>query len=109
MDLQEILASLRATDPDTLGEVPGMVDQIAQIVGDRQAGADAMVAELNEALTSRDAEIQRLQAENYKLMTAVGSASAAATEPADDPGNGADDDGAGDEELDINEYIKEED
>lgn len=105
MELQELFEALRATDPDTLEGVPGMVDQIAQIVGDRQAGADATIAELNEAMASRDAEIQRLQAENYKLMTAVGSADKGDEEETSEPDPS--EDGSDDEELDINEYIKE--
>lgn len=96
MDIDELLNGLRATDADTLGDMPGMVDQVAQYIGDLNTNSQAALMEVNQALEEKDAEIQRLQAENYKLMVAAGSAqgddTAAAPEPdpADDSGDTSD-------------------
>ena len=78
MGLEEILESMRGWEVE---DAPGYADQIAQLFGDAKAGADASLAEVNSALEQKDAEIQRLQAENYKLMSAVGSAGAVSTDP----------------------------
>ena len=101
MTLDELLDAIRGADADAIGDFPGYADEIARIVGDGRAGADAALAEANEALAAKDAEIQRLQAENYKLMVAAGDgASDSAPEPVEDP-----------EPEDINpeDYISEED
>lgn len=81
MNIDEILAALRTTDADTLGDMPGMVDQVAQYIGDLNTNSQAALMEVNQQLEARDAEIQRLQAENYKLMVAVGSSNEQTSEP----------------------------
>lgn len=105
MDLDELLGNMRGWE---IEDAPGYADQIAQIVGDIRSGSDAALAEVNAALEAKDAEIQRLQAENYKLMSAVGSAAgedAGEDAPEEDPET--------DEENapvdDVTEYVEEED
>lgn len=105
MDLDELLGNMRGWE---IEDAPGYADQIAQIVGDIRSGSDAALAEVNAALEAKDAEIQRLQAENYKLMSAVGSAAGeddSATDDASDP--------EPDEENapvdDVTDYVEEED
>lgn len=105
MGLDELLDALRAITADDVESVGGYADDIARLVGDMRSGADASIAEANEALAARDAEIQRLQAENYKLMTALGSAIDA--EPGPEPTG----EGEGEEvdDFDISDYIEKED
>lgn len=96
MDIDELLNGLRGMDADTLGDMPGMVDQVAQYIGDLNTNSQAALMEVNQQLESQAAEIQRLQAENYKLMVAAGSAQGDDTQaesepdPADEGGDTSD-------------------
>lgn len=103
MTVEELLDALRGIDADTIGEIGGYADEIARVVGDMSAGADASLKEANDALAAKDAEIQRLQAENYKLMTSLGSA--IDTEQESEPDGSGEDEEV--EDFDITEYIKE--
>lgn len=102
MGLEEILEAMRGWE---VQDAPGYADQIAQLFGDATAGADAALAEVNSSLEQRDAEIQRLQAENYKLMSAVGSAGAVSADP-DPTGPEPEPDGEDSPVDDITEYIE---
>ena len=100
MGLDEILEALRGAE-----ETSGYADSIAQIFADTRAGGESALAEANAALEAANGEIQRLQAENYKLMTSIGSATDDTdTQPADD------DEPTEDAPVeDVTEYIEEED
>ena len=106
MDIKEILDALRAVDADTLGDVGGYADQIAQYLGDLQTGSDATIAELNKALEANAAEIQRLQAENYRLMTANASAGEGADDGGEEPDGSEDREDEDEYRIDIEDYIK---
>lgn len=100
MGLDEILEALRGNE-----ETNGYADSIAQIFADTRAGGESALAEANAALEAANGEIQRLQAENYKLMTSIGSS-------ADDtPVQPSDDDAPGDDAPvdDVTEFIEKED
>lgn len=102
MGLEEILEAMRGWE---VQDAPGYADQIAQLFGDATAGADAALAEVNSSLEQKDAEIQRLQAENYKLMSAVGSAGGASADP--DPTDPAPEPDSEDAPVaDITEFIE---
>ena len=104
MGLEEILDALRSHE-DWEG-AGGYADSIAQIFGDYQAGSQSTIDEVNSKLEQQAGEIMRLQAENYKLITALG-ANEADNEPSreeDTSGEGEDE-----EEIDITDYIKKED
>ena len=102
MDFDELLNGLRGVDADTLGDVPGYVDQIAQYVGDLDTNSRAALQEVNTALEEKNAEIQRLQAENYKLMVAKGTNVESEPSPDEDEG-----DDYGDDDFDPNSEMKE--
>lgn len=100
MNLDEILEALRGAE-----ETSGYADSIAQVFADTRAGGESALAEANAALEAADAEIQRLQAENYKLMTSLGSS----TDPAPADETEDDQDGENAPVEDVTEYIEEED
>lgn len=100
--MDEILEALRSVTADTVGDVAGYADQIAQVFGDTVAGSTAQLDEVNAALAAKDAEIQRLQAENYKLMTA--NATSMGGEGDTEPDTDEEPDGS---EIDPKDYIKE--
>lgn len=95
MGIDELLDTIRGVTGDTLGDLPGYCDDVARFV----SGQNATLEEVNSALAEKDAEIQRLQAENYKLMTAAAAPAYADTTP--DPSE----DESGD--FSITDYIKE--
>lgn len=99
MNLDEILEALRGAE-----ETSGYADSIAQIFADTRAGGESALAEANAALEAANGEIQRLQAENYKLMTSLGSST--------DPTPGETEEEPDEENApveDVTEYIEKED
>ena len=103
MEFDEMLNALRGVDADTLGDVPGYVDQIAQYVGDMTTNSNAALQEVNAQLEQKDAEIQRLQAENYKLMVSKGTNVTAEPDPVQEDGEDY-----GDDDFDPSQEMKEE-
>ena len=102
MTMEELLDELRGhAEWEGVGDY---ADRIAAVFGDTVSGSEATINEVNTALEEQRNEIQRLQAENYKLMTALGSA-AKSDEPAKEPDHSDEDEP---ELIDINDYIKEE-
>lgn len=100
MTIDDVLAEMRGHEEwEGIGDY---ADTIAGIFGDAVSGSEAAIAEINGTLEEQRNEIQRLQAENYKLMTALGSAG---SEPSSEPDTSEPDEP---EEINIDDYIKEE-
>ena len=91
--MEELLEKLRALD--SLDDIAGLADQISTAYNDFSTGAEASGAEKDKTIADQAAEIQRLQAENYKLLTATAQAEDEDTEKKDtDPDDpNQDDDG----------------
>ena len=68
--MDELIEKLRAVT--SLDEIAGLADAIFSNYADFAAGSEANSTELNKTITDLKAEVQRLQAENYKLLTANG-------------------------------------
>ena len=68
--MKELIDKLRALD--NLDDLAGIADELDQSFTDFSAGSEASTNDLNTQITDLKAEIQRLQAENYKLLTANG-------------------------------------
>lgn len=101
MTMEELLDELRGHEEwEGVGDY---ADRIAAVFGDAVSGSEATINEVNATLEEQRNEIQRLQAENYKLMTALGSA-ANSDDPAKEPDSSDEDEP---ELIDINDYIKE--
>lgn len=101
MTLDEVLEAVRGVTGDTVGDLPGYADEIARIFTTQ----DSAMAEVNQALAQKDAEIEKLQAANYRLM--VAASEPADPDPAPDPSEDGDPEDSGD--FDITDYIKEDD
>lgn len=68
--MKELIDKLRALD--NLDDLAGIADELDQSFSDFSAGSEASTNDLNTQITDLKAEIQRLQSENYKLLTANG-------------------------------------
>ena len=101
MTMEELLDELRSHEEwEGVGDY---ADRIATVFGDTVSGSEASINELAKRVEVQRNEIQRLQAENYKFMTALGSA-AKSDEPVKEPDSSDEDEP---ELIDINDYIKE--
>ena len=81
--MDELIDKLRALD--SLDDIAELADEIKASYDDFSAGAAANTDSLNKTIADLKAEVQRLQAENYKLLTANG-------QDIEDPDGDADDD-----------------
>lgn len=70
--MDELLEQLKSLT--SLDELGGMVEQLGGIWSGAQANWDKNLAGLNDTIAERDEQIKTLQAENYKLITALGEA-----------------------------------
>jgi len=68
--MKELIEKLRALD--NLDDLAGLSDELEQSFTDYSSGAEASTNDLNTQITDLKAELQRIQAENYKLLTANG-------------------------------------
>ena len=68
--MDELIDKLRALD--NLDDIAALADEIKASYDDFRAGSAANSDELNRTIADLKAEVQRLQAENYKLLTANG-------------------------------------
>lgn len=69
--MKELLDKLRALE--SLDDIGGIADEIGTAYDDFLSGADASSAEKDKTIEDLKSEVQRLQAENYKLLTAAGA------------------------------------
>lgn len=81
--MDELIDKLRALD--SLDDIAALADEIKASYDDFSSGAAANSESLNKTIADLKAEVQRLQAENYKLLTANG-------QDIEDPDGDADDD-----------------
>ena len=86
--MDELIDKLRALD--NLDDIAALADEIKASYDDFSAGSAANSDELNRTIADLKAEVQRLQAENSKLLTATG-------QDIEDP----DGDDTGDETIEI--------
>ena len=83
--MDELIDKLRALD--SLDDIAALADEIKASYDDFSSGAAANSDSLNKTIADLKAEVQRLQAENYKLLTANG-------QDIEDPDGDTDDDEA---------------
>lgn len=81
--MDELIDKLRALD--NLDDIDALADEIKASYDDFSAGSTANSDSLNKTIADLKAEVQRLQAENYKLLTANG-------QDIEDPDNDTDED-----------------
>lgn len=81
--MDELIDKLRALD--NLDDIAALADEIKASYDDLSAGSAANSDSLNKTIADLKAEVQRLQAENYKLLTANG-------QDIEDPDNDTDED-----------------
>lgn len=81
--MDELIDKLRALD--NLDDLAALADEIKASYDDFSAGSAANSDELNRTIADLKAEVQRLQAENYRLLTANG-------QDIEDPDNDTDED-----------------
>ena len=81
--MDELIDKLRALD--NLDDINALADEIKAGYDDFSAGSAANSDSLNKTIADLKAEVQRLQAENYKLFTANG-------QDIEDPDNDTDED-----------------
>lgn len=81
--MDELIDKLRALD--SLDDIAALADEIKASYDDFSSGAAANSDSLNKTIADLKAEVQRLQAENYKLLTANG-------QDIEDPDGDADED-----------------
>lgn len=70
--MDEMLEQLKALT--SLDELGGMVEQLGGIWQGFVADRDEKIKGLDDAVAERDETIKSLQAENYRLITALGAA-----------------------------------
>lgn len=68
--MDELIDKLRALD--SLDDIAELADEIKSSYDDFSSGAAANNESLSKTIADLKAEVQRLQAENYKLLTANG-------------------------------------
>lgn len=68
--MDELIDKLRALD--SLDGIAALADEIKSSYDDFRSGSTANSDSLNKTIAELKAEVQRLQAENYKLITANG-------------------------------------
>lgn len=68
--MDELIDRLRALD--SLDGIAALADEIKSNYDDFRSGAASNSDSLNKTIAELKAEVQRLQAENYKLITANG-------------------------------------
>lgn len=68
--MDELIDKLRALD--SLDDIAALADEIEASYDDFSSGAAANSESLNKTIADLKSEVQRLQAENYKLLTANG-------------------------------------
>lgn len=81
--MDELIDKLRALD--NLDDIAALADKIKASYDDLSAGSAANSDSLNKTIADLKAEVQRLQAENYQLLTANG-------QDIEDPDNDTDED-----------------
>lgn len=81
--MDELIDKLRALD--NLDDIAALADEIKASYDDFSAGSAANSDSLNKTIADLKGEVQRLQAENYKLLTANG-------QDIEDPDNDTDED-----------------
>lgn len=81
--MDELIDKLRALD--NLDDIDALADEIKASYDDFRAGSTANSDSLNKTIADLKAEVQSLQAENYKLLTANG-------QDIEDPDNDTDED-----------------
>lgn len=68
-DFNELLGKLR--NPGEDGTPDTIYDDLDAAYNDRVSSADAKISELSSAQTAAEAELQKVRAHNYELLTAV--------------------------------------
>lgn len=91
-EFEELLNALRNPGEDGPGET--IYDDLNAAYNDRVSAGDAKVAELAAAKETSAAEIARLKAHNYDLLTSIGKGN-----PASVTSGAAQEDNSGDEEV----------